>query len=140
MIIAARQLGNAVRGDGSNIEKKKFTAAALQQKSGALLQDPAFKEFIASYRNTYDVEEVIDGHSGALEDKLDAWVKKEVKQGRELGHDSFSRYFFNTEAEKDAPKLDAKGDAKDGKQEANEPDNDPEEEGPAEGMYETMFY
>ena len=51
MIIAARQLGNAVRGDGSNIEKTKFTAAALQQKSGALLQDPAFKEFIASYRN-----------------------------------------------------------------------------------------
>ena len=75
MLIAARQMGNAVRNDRTNIDANQLTGYELFVRSKELLDDADFEQFIRDYRRQYDVKDLTDGHAGKLEDKLDAWVK-----------------------------------------------------------------
>ena len=104
MLIAARQLGNAVRNDRTNIDANQLTGYELFIRSKDLLNDADFDQFIRDYRRQYDVKDLTDGHGGKLEDKLDTWVKDTCKrEGNEaLGSRLFGRYKFKKQSEMDA--------------------------------------
>ena len=104
MLIAARQLGNAVRNDRKNIDANQLTGYELFIRSKELLNDADFEQFIRDYRRQYDVKDLTDGHAGKLEDKLDAWVKDTCKrEGNDyLGSRIFGRYKFKKRSEMDA--------------------------------------
>ena len=105
-IIAARQLANAERGRRRNIDTAQLTEGQLENRTWQLLEDPTFRSFLKSEYlprlsvdptrsniNPADENDPVfqleaqgkarylgllsQGHGGAFEDKLDAFIKRQ---------------------------------------------------------------
>ena len=91
LILAARQLGNAVYGDPRNIKKAKISESELRVQAEKIKASEEFQEYYKTVQDLDFKKTIKHGHGGYLEKTFEDFLQKqEIKEPLEF--DSNNRY------------------------------------------------